>query len=266
MTVAVIAAASLVLISAVILEPGDFRGIGGSVRESAMPPRGPEQGSGRGLVEAIGSWARRMLGRRPNAGFDRRGGRILVGAGIAAFAGLPVAAAGAVGGYAFDIQRRRSAARRDELALATGLADVLDLFRITITSGANLLVAIQTVAPWLPGRYGQSFNACLAEVERGSSLVESLERIPHALGPQIRPLVAALVASERYGAPIGDGLRLLAVESRADRRRQAERAARRLPVAMVFPLVVCVLPAFMLLTVVPVVIEVIGRFRGVGFG
>ena len=35
------------------------------------------------------------------------------------------------------------------------------------------------------------------------------------------------------------------------RRREAEERARRLPVQLLFPLVVCVLPAFGLLAVVP---------------
>jgi tight adherence protein C len=46
-------------------------------------------------------------------------------------------------------------------------------------------------------------------------------------------------------------LTVLAAEVRAERRRRAEAAARRVPVKLLFPLVLCVLPAFGLLTVVP---------------
>ena len=46
----------------------------------------------------------------------------------------------------------------------------------------------------------------------------------------------------------------LAREARLDRRRRAEARARRVPVLLLFPLVLCVLPAFGLLTVVPLLV------------
>ena len=72
---------------------------------------------------------------------------------------------------------------------------------------------------------------------------------------------AFAVASERYGAPLGAGLERLADEVRRDRRRRAEEAARRIPVKLLFPLVGCVLPAFALLTVAPLVAGALGSLR-----
>jgi pilus assembly protein TadC len=76
---------------------------------------------------------------------------------------------------------------------------------------------------------------------------------PARAGDAVRPLVAALAASERYGAPLADGLVCLADDARRLRRRRAEEAARRLPVTLLFPLVTCTLPAFGLLTVGPLI-------------
>ena len=61
----------------------------------------------------------------------------------------------------------------------------------------------------------------------------------------------ALIASDRLGAPVGPQLARLAAEERAAVRRRAEAHARRVPVKLLFPLVFLVLPAFVLLTVVP---------------
>ena len=77
----------------------------------------------------------------------------------------------------------------------------------------------------------------------------------------VLPLVAALLASERYGAPLLDGLARLAAELRSDRRRRAEEAARRVPVKLLFPLVFCTLPAFALLTVAPLLAGALGSLR-----
>ena len=53
----------------------------------------------------------------------------------------------------------------------------------------------------------------------------------------------------------------MAEDLRADRRARAEEAARRAPVKMLFPLVFLVLPAFLLLTVGPVVLATVRSLR-----
>ncbi|MBA3267134.1 MAG: type II secretion system F family protein, partial [Acidimicrobiia bacterium] len=85
--------------------------------------------------------------------------------------------------------------------------------------------------------------------------------LPSRTGEAVRPLVAALVASERYGAPLVASLERLADEVRRDRRRRAEEAARKVPVKLLFPLVTCTLPAFGLLTVAPLIASAVRSLR-----
>jgi tight adherence protein C len=87
----------------------------------------------------------------------------------------------------------------------------------------------------------------------GVGFADALERLASASAP-LRTLVDALLASERYGAPVGDALGRLAIEERAALRRRAEARARTVPVRLLFPLVFLVLPAFALLSVVPVLL------------
>jgi tight adherence protein C len=70
-----------------------------------------------------------------------------------------------------------------------------------------------------------------------------------------------LVGAERYGTPLLPGLDRLAVDARLDRRRRAEEAARRVPVKLLFPLVLCVLPAFGLLTMTPLLAGALDALR-----
>ncbi|HEY4378606.1 MAG TPA: type II secretion system F family protein, partial [Acidimicrobiales bacterium] len=89
----------------------------------------------------------------------------------------------------------------------------------------------------------------------GEPVAVALESVAADLGPALQPLVRALDASDRYGAPLVPALDRLAGEARIARRRRAEEAARRLPVSLLFPLVCCSLPAFGLLTVVPLLVS-----------
>ena len=81
------------------------------------------------------------------------------------------------------------------------------------------------------------------------------------VGDEARTFAEALATSERYGLPLGPVLDRLVDDARAHRRHQAEQAARRLPVTMAFPLVVCTLPSFVLLAVVPAVMGALVALR-----
>jgi tight adherence protein C len=64
-------------------------------------------------------------------------------------------------------------------------------------------------------------------------------------------LAQVLADHLRYGVPLLPALERTGLELRLERRRAAEVDARRVPIRLLGPLVSCVLPAFALLTVVP---------------
>ena len=73
--------------------------------------------------------------------------------------------------------------------------------------------------------------------------------------------MTTLRRAEILGLPVAVTLADLAREMRERRRASAEEEARGAPVKVLFPIVVCFLPAFMLLTIAPVVIVALRGFR-----
>jgi len=142
--------------------------------------------------------------------------------------------------------------RRDEWCEAE-LPVAIELLRTALTGGLAIGPALGLIAPHIEGPLGWGLNEVMADVGRGRSLAESLERLPHVAGPSCAALVAALVAGSR-GAPVAPAVERLATDARRRTRQRAEARARRLPVTLLFPLVLCALPAFGLLTVVPMVV------------
>jgi len=69
--------------------------------------------------------------------------------------------------------------------------------------------------------------------------------------------VRLLVRTERLGSSLADEMSRLAADVREQRRARAVDRARAAPVKMLFPLVFLVLPAFLLLTVVPVLLTTV---------
>lgn len=161
-----------------------------------------------------------------------------------------VATAAVVVGTAVEPLRARRRARAHDAALREQLPDLVDLFRSAVDAGLTVGQAVDAVGSRLDGPCGGALHVVRRRVALGERRAVALEAL-HDLGEPIRPLVSALIASERDGAPLGVALRAVADDARLLRRRAAEEAARRLPVQLLFPLVLCILPAFGLLTVVP---------------
>jgi hypothetical protein len=64
-------------------------------------------------------------------------------------------------------------------------------------------------------------------------------------------LAQVIERTDRHGLPAADALEAFAVLRRAERAQEFEKSIRRAPVLMVVPLVLCVLPAFVLLALGP---------------
>jgi len=157
------------------------------------------------------------------------------------------------------IRLRTHRRRARELATsARELADVIDLFALAIGSGLNLRLAVVAVASRAPPSWVDPLKAVVARIERGIGVADAVDQLPAMTGEHVHPLVSALVSSDRYGTPLLPSLDRLAGEARLDRRRHAEEAARRVPVKLLFPLVLCILPAFGALTVAPLLAGALG--------
>lgn len=162
-------------------------------------------------------------------------------------AGLAVGVA--PGGW--QVVRARRAAAADARALVESMPDVIDLFRVATGAGATVHEAVCEVATFARGTARVALVEVVRRTSRGERLASALPVIVDHLGDPARPLVAALLSCERDGAALAAPLERASLVARDVRRRAAEAAARRVPVRLVLPLVMCVLPAFALLTVVP---------------
>lgn len=90
-------------------------------------------------------------------------------------------------------------------------------------------------------------------------MLPAIRRVGEETGfSELARLATAMERSASLGTPLADAVRVIASEHRRERRRRAEQRARQAPVRMLFPLVFLVLPAFLLLTVVPMLLSTLG--------
>jgi tight adherence protein C len=190
--------------------------------------------------------------------------RLTLGAGaaVATFALVPVLAPLAgMTAWAVPIFRARRRRRAGAGDAVRALPEVVDLFSVAVGAGLTVPHAVAAVSRRAAEPFAGALGSVTSAIASGRRCSDALDDAAATLGPDVRPLLDALRASERYGASLGDALLRLSAEVRADRRRRAEAAVRRVPVRLLFPLVTCVLPAFALLTVAPLLAGTFGSLR-----
>ncbi len=128
-----------------------------------------------------------------------------------------------------------------------------DVLAMAVAAGLTPFLALEVAARFGPPPARDRLVAVLTAVAGGRRLAEALDGEADR-NPALAPLLTLLAASERSGAPVGAALTRLAASTRARARRRAMARARTVPVRLLFPLVFLVLPAFLLLTVAPVVL------------
>lgn len=171
----------------------------------------------------------------------------------------PLVTAGVAGlvAVARAVQVRATRRRRDR-AVEAAVPDLVDLFVLAASAGHPVAGCLDRVAARAPAAVRPAVVEARSRVAGGEPVATALDRLGPALGELGPHLTDALVAGLRTGAPLVPTLDQVAAAARDRRRRSAEEQARRLPVTLLFPLVGCVLPAFGLLAVVPLLVASLG--------
>jgi tight adherence protein C len=149
--------------------------------------------------------------------------------------------------------RRRARARRLAVRRRSAPA-ALDLLGAALLAGLNPHRAVLRVAERAPEALHDDLGLAAAVLRLGGTPAAALRAAADRSGlDELRAAAAALEAAERWGAPPAEALAARAEALRGRARLHAEAEAGRAAVRLVFPLVLCFLPAFVLLVVVPTI-------------
>ncbi|MCU1456648.1 MAG: hypothetical protein JWL73_740 [Actinomycetia bacterium] len=135
---------------------------------------------------------------------------------------------------------------------------LVEVLSVAIASGSTPLLALEQSRRWVPPSCAGPIDGVLRAHQLGATFPAALAR---GFGPvpAFADLVDALSATERLGVAVGPELARVAADCREQQRRSAELRARSMSIRLLFPLVFLVLPAFGLLTVVPVLVAGLHR-------
>jgi len=153
-------------------------------------------------------------------------------------------------------RKRRVAAWRGEIP------QFLDLLAAGSTAGLSAEISFRQAASCLHGPLGLDLGDVMRSVDLGIPWREALAAFVERTGdPDLSRMASVLARTETLGVSLRDATRDLAGTVREARRAATLERARTAPVRMLFPLVFMILPAFLLLTVVPVLITTVRSIR-----
>ena len=142
--------------------------------------------------------------------------------------------------------------------------DALDLMVVCVEAGLGLDAAIAKVGEEIGATcppLGQEFRLANLELRAGLSREQALRNLALRTGVQdIDTLVSMLIQTDKFGTNIADALRVHADSMRTTRMLRAEERAQRLPVKLVFPVVLFIFPSLFLVLLGPSLLAIAKMF------
>jgi tight adherence protein C len=155
-------------------------------------------------------------------------------------------------------------AKRRQDRIDKALPDVLDLLIVCMEAGLSLQATINRVSDEVKNISADLYRELQltnAELRTGISRETALRNLGDRTGVQnVRALVGLMIQSDRMGASIVQALRTHASFLRVQRSQKAEEQAAKLPVKILFPLLLCIFPAIFVVVLGPAVIKMSTTF------
>ncbi|MGE0130945.1 MAG: type II secretion system F family protein [Blastocatellales bacterium] len=151
--------------------------------------------------------------------------------------------------------------------ITRALPDALDLMVVCVEAGLGLNAALQRV-----GREMEIVEPDLSEelaitnreIRAGKPRDEALRNLGTRTGvDDVKSLVAMLVQTDRFGTSIADSLRVFADSMRTKRRQRAEELVAKAAIKLIFPLLLCIFPALLIVLMGPALIRIWDLFGAI---
>ena len=176
---------------------------------------------------------------------------------MAMFVGLIVGITGVIApGFWLDFckSRRQTAIRRS-------LPDALDVIVVCVEAGLSLNAALVRVSkdlgdahPLLAGE----MTIVHREVQMGQSTGEAMHRFAARFDlEELRGLAMVISQTEKFGASVVNALRVHSDTMRTKRAQQAQERAQKAAVKLLFPTVIFIFPALLVVILGPAVFDII---------
>ncbi|MDQ0240200.1 type II secretion system F family protein [Arthrobacter bambusae] len=148
-------------------------------------------------------------------------------------------------------------------AMQLELANTMDQMLISVEAGLGFEGAMARAGENGKGPLAEELVRTLQDMQVGRSRRESYLALAERTNiPELRSFVQAVIQADTYGIAISRVLRVQAKVMRVKRRQRAEEKAMKLPVMVLFPLLLFIFPVLFIAILGPAIINAIATFSG----
>ncbi len=156
-----------------------------------------------------------------------------------------------------------------QLLFSEGFPDAMDMMVVCVEAGLGIDAAIVRVADEIGVSHPElavEFHMVGLELRAGKTREKALRALGDRTGVvQVKSLAALLIQAEHFGTSVARALREHAEEMRNIRMQSAKEKAAKLPVKLIFPLILFIFPALFLIILAPAALRIyLGFIVGVG--
>ncbi|MGI8984527.1 MAG: type II secretion system F family protein [Acidimicrobiales bacterium] len=155
-------------------------------------------------------------------------------------------------GFMAPMARMKGAIKKREEAIFKDLPDIVDMLAIAVEAGSGFESALAIVCQNFKSPLTDELSTALQEMELGLPRKQALQEMRDRVDIDVvRTLILALLQADALGIPIGRVLKSQATEVRNRRRAWAREKAAKLPIKIMFPLVLFIFPPILGLVLGP---------------
>ena len=148
--------------------------------------------------------------------------------------------------------------------ITRALPDALDLMVVCVEAGLGLNAALHRVGremELVDPNLSEELAVTNREIRAGKPRDEALRNLGDRTGvDDVKSLVAMLVQTDRFGTTIADSLRVFADSMRTKRRQRAEEMVAKAAIKLIFPLLLFIFPALLIVLMGPALIKIYDLF------
>ena len=174
------------------------------------------------------------------------------------------AVAAALAGYYLPDLFIQNAITKRQQSIMAAFPDALDLLLICVESGMSAEAGFSKVAAEIgqaSPELAEELALTTAELSYLPDRKQAFENLAKRCGHAgVKAVATALNQAERYGTPLGQALRICALENRELRMVEAEKKAAALPAKLTVPMIVFFLPCLFVVIMGPGIMKVMGMF------
>jgi tight adherence protein C len=136
------------------------------------------------------------------------------------------------------------------------LPDAIDLLVVSVEAGLGFDLALSKVTEKIQGPLMEEFSKTLQEMKMGKPRQTALKDLSRRVGSHnLTTFLSMIIQGTQMGISMGQILRAQSETMRLVRRQRLEETIMKLPVKLVFPLVLCIFPALMIVILGPALIQ-----------